>query len=154
MGVLDLADRSWPVLSLLMKGHAAMYRATGGRIGHRVPGFPPMLILEHVGAKSGEKRTSVLSYIHDGNDVAIIASKGGYPKNPAWFHNLKANPATHVRLGAERRPVRARVANQKEHARLWPVAVKAYPGYKTYQERTERQIPIVILERRAEADPR
>ena len=154
MGILDLADRAWPVLSRVMQAHRALYRATGGRIGHRVPGFPPMLILDHVGAKSGEKRTAVLSYIPDGNDVAIIASKGGHPKNPAWFHNLKANPVTHVQLGTERRPVRARVANEQEHARLWPVAVKAYPGYRTYQERTERQIPIVILERRAEADHR
>jgi deazaflavin-dependent oxidoreductase (nitroreductase family) len=107
-----------------------------------------MLLLDHVGAKSGVKRTAPLLYIKDGSDVVIVASKGGYPKHPAWFHNLRANPDTTVQIGSERRPVRARVASPEEHERLWPRAVAAYGDYARYQERTDREIPLVILERR------
>lgn len=146
--ILDLADRSWPVLRRLMGGHTAIYKASGGLIGHRVPGAPPMLLLEHVGAKSGTRRTSPLAYVSDGDDVILVASKGGYPKHPAWFHNLKANPETTVQIGRERRAVRARVATAAEHERLWPKAVATYSGYADYQKRTQRQIPLVILERR------
>jgi len=146
--VLDLADRSWPVLRRLVGGHTAIYKATNGAIGHRFPGAPPMLLLEHVGAKSGTKRTTPLVYVADGDDVILVASKGGYPKSPAWFHNLKAHPETTVQIGSERRPVRARVATQAERERLWPLAVKTYSGYADYQKRTERKIPLVILERR------
>jgi F420H(2)-dependent quinone reductase len=149
MGVLDLADRSWPVLRRLMAGHTAIYRASGGRIGHRVPGAPPMLLLEHVGAKSGARRTSPLVYVRDGDDVVLVASKGGFPKNPGWFHNLRANPDATVRIGRERRPVRARVATPQERERLWPKAVATYSGYAGYQARTDRTIPLVILERRS-----
>ena len=149
MGVLDLADRSWPVLRRLMGGHTFIYQASGGRIGHRFPGAPPMLLLEHVGTKSGERRTSPLAYVDDGADVVLVASKGGYPKHPAWFHNLKANPDAKVQIGRERRAVHARVATDAERERLWPMAVATYSGYAEYQERTERQIPLVVLEPRA-----
>jgi deazaflavin-dependent oxidoreductase (nitroreductase family) len=148
MDILKLADRSWPVLGRLMDGHKLIYRATNGLIGHRIPGLPPMLLLDHVGAKSGVKRTAPLLYIEDGADVVIVASKGGYPKHPAWFHNLRANPDTTVQIGSERRPVRARVATPEEHERLWPRAVAAYHDYERYQERTDRQIPLVILQAR------
>lgn len=152
MGVLDLADRSWPVLRRLMAVHTLAYRASGGLIGHRIPGFAaPMLLLEHVGAKSGARRTSPLLYIPDGDDVAIIASKGGYPKHPAWFHNLRANPETIARIGRERRPVRARVAAGAERERLWNRALELYPTYADYQRRTPREIPVVVLEPRDEA---
>ena len=78
----------------------------------------------------------------------IVASKGGYPKHPAWFHNLRANPDTTVQIGSERRPVHARVATPDERKRLWPKVVDAYGDYARYQQRTEREIPLVILERR------
>ena len=148
MDYLNLADRSWPVLRRLMGGHAAVYRATNGLIGHRFPGFAPMLLVDHVGAKSGTKRTSPLVYAEDGENVILVASKGGYPKNPAWFHNLMANPDTSVQIGSSRRQVHARVANPEERKRLWPVVVKVYAGYEDYQRRTEREIPLVILEPR------
>jgi deazaflavin-dependent oxidoreductase (nitroreductase family) len=128
-----------------MKGHTVVYRATGGLIGHRMPGAPPMLLLDHVGAKSGAKRTSPLAYVKDGNDFVIVASKGGHPKHPGWYHNLRANPDTTIQVGSKRRAVRARVANAQEHKRLWPKAVEAYSGYTGYQERTKRKIPLVIL---------
>ena len=147
--ILDLADRSWPVTRRLMAGHTALYRASGGRIGHTFPGFPSMLLLDHVGAKSNQRRTSPLLYITDGDDLVIVASKGGYPKHPAWLHNLRAHPETTVQVGAEKRAVRAREATPEEHARLWPKAVASYKGYSDYQARSKgRKIPLVILERR------
>jgi deazaflavin-dependent oxidoreductase (nitroreductase family) len=129
--------------------HTFVYRATGGRIGHTAPGLPTMLLLDHVGAKSGTKRTSPLLYMPDGENVFVVASKGGFPKHPAWFHNLKASPDTTVQIGRERRAVHARVATPEERERLWPIAVKTYPGYANYQARSKgREIPLVILEPR------
>jgi F420H(2)-dependent quinone reductase len=145
---MGLVDRSWPVLRRMMGAHELVYLATDGLIGHRFPGFPPVLLLDHVGAKSGIRRTTPLAYIEDGDDVVLVASKGGHPRNPAWFHNLRANPDTTVQIGSERRAVRARVAGPDERARLWPKVVAAYAGYRGYQERTQRQIPLVILEPR------
>ena len=131
-----------------MGGHAAIYRATNGMIGQRFPGLPPILLLDHVGARSGTRRTSPLAYVSDGDDVILVASKGGYPRNPAWFHNLMANPDTQVQVGSSRRQVHARVADPGERKRLWPEVVKAYRGYDDYQRRTDREIPLVILEPR------
>jgi F420H(2)-dependent quinone reductase len=145
---LDIGDKVWPLTRRVMGLHTFVYRASGGRIGHKFPGGPPMLLLDHVGAKSGKKRTSPLLYIDDGDSVVIVASKGGFPKHPAWFHNLKANPDTTVQVGTDRREVRARVATPEERKRLWPRAVETYSGYKQYQERTDREIPLVILEPR------
>jgi deazaflavin-dependent oxidoreductase (nitroreductase family) len=133
-----------------MSVHTFLYRRSGGRVGHRVPGLgPSMLLLDHVGAKSGAKRTSPLLYIPDGESVVIVASKGGYPKHPAWFHNLEANPDTTVQIGGELRPVHARVATPEERERLWPKVVETYRPYADYQARSKgREIPLVILEPR------
>ncbi len=146
MDVLWLADRSWPVLRRLMGAHTQIYRLTNGLIGHRVPGAPPMLLLDHVGAKSGIKRTIPLVYVDHDPAVVLVASKGGHPRHPGWYHNLRANPDTTVQIGAERRAVHARIATPEERKRLWPKAVATYAGYRGYQERTERVIPLVILE--------
>lgn len=131
-----------------MRGHVAIYRLTGGRIGQRFPGLRQMLLLDHVGAKSGTRRTTPLLYAEDPPNVVIVASKGGYPKHPAWYHNLRANPETEVQIGPERRRVHARVATEAERERLWPIAVAVYPTYQDYQRRTDRLIPLVILEPR------
>ncbi len=128
--------------------HSTLYRVSGGLIGHHVPGAPPMLLLDHVGAKSGARRTSPLAYLKDGDDVVIVASKGGYPRNPAWFYNLRANPDTSAQIGRERRKVHARVASASEREALWPRVCSLYGGYAGYQERTDREIPLVILEPR------
>jgi len=148
MGVLDIADRAWPVLRRVMGGHTQIYRLTRGRIGHRFPGAAPMLLLNHMGARSGTVRTAPLVYIEDGRDLVLVASKGGHPRNPGWYHNLRANPDTTVQVGAAIRPVHARVATAAERGRLWPLAVAAYSGYDGYQARTEREIPLVVLEPR------
>jgi F420H(2)-dependent quinone reductase len=173
MDYMSWVDRNWPLLRRLMKGHAVVYRATHGLVGHRFPGAPPMLLLDHVGAKSGKRRTTPLLYARDppsrgapsraypkgtypegtrrqagGSNVILIASKGGHPKNPAWFHNLMANPDTTIQIGSRRLNVHARVADPEERKRLWPVVVDVYGGYAVYQRRTEREIPVVILEPR------
>jgi len=148
MDYLGLADRSWPLLRRVMGAHTTAYRATRGVIGHRFPGAPPSLLLDHVGARTGTKRTSPLVYTVDGENLILVASKGGYPKNPAWFHNLLAHPDTTIQVGAERRPVRARVATAAERKRMWPLVVTTYSGYDEYQRRTEREIPLVVLEPR------
>jgi deazaflavin-dependent oxidoreductase (nitroreductase family) len=152
---LKVADRTWPTLIRLMGGHAKVYRATGGRIGHRVPGFPEMLLLDHVGAKSGEHRSTPLVFARDpssreagGSNIILIASKGGFPKNPAWFYNLRANPDTTIQIGSKRTAVHAREATPEEYDRLWKLAVEVYGGYEEYRRRTERQIPLVVLEPR------
>jgi deazaflavin-dependent oxidoreductase (nitroreductase family) len=127
-----------------MGAHGLIYRATGGLIGHHFPGAPPMLLVDHVGAKSGTVRTTPLVYVKDGRDVVVVAS-GGHPKHPGWYHNLRAHPDTTVQIGCQRRAVHARVASRDERARLWPKAIAAYGGY---QQRTNREIPLVILEPR------
>jgi deazaflavin-dependent oxidoreductase (nitroreductase family) len=140
------ADRLWPLLRLGTKAHVLVYRATRGLVGQRLPGGTPVLLLEHIGAKSRVKRTTPLVYVRDGENVVVVASKGGHPRHPAWFHNLQANPDTTVQTGSKRRAVRARIADPQERSSLWPRALEVYPGYEEYQQRTAREIPLVILE--------
>lgn len=137
----------WPLLRRAFQVHVALYRASGGRIGHRFPGAPPIALVDHVGARSGRKRTTPLAYFVDGDDVVVVASKGGHPQHPAWYHNLLANPDTTIQLGPERRAVRAHVADAEERARLWPKGVEANPRWGEYQKRATREIPMVILRR-------
>ena len=148
---LEIADRTWPVLRRLMGGHTTIYRATRGVIGHRIPGVGPMLLLDHVGAKSGTKRTSPLLYGRDSGNYVIVASKGGNPKNPGWYHNLRANPDTEIQVGSEKIPVRARVPQGEERDRLFAMMERIYSGYTDYAKRTGRKIPIVVLEPRPAA---
>lgn len=134
------------------KLHVALYRRSGGRLGGHLPGWPAarILLLDHVGARSGRRRTSPLMYHRDGDTVAVVASKAGQPTNPAWFHNLSASPETTIQIGRQVSSVRARVATDSERARLWPQFVAFYPGYEFFQRNaTGRKIPIVILDPRA-----
>ena len=131
-----------------MRGHAALYKATDGRIGGNLPGLPALLLLDHVGAKSGTLRTTPLVYMKDGEDLLIVASKGGYPSDPGWMYNLRAGPDTEVQIGRTRRKVHAREATPEERERLWPIAAKYNPPWGRYRERTTREIPLVLLEPR------
>jgi deazaflavin-dependent oxidoreductase (nitroreductase family) len=138
----------WRLFNTSAKGHTAIFRLTGGRIGGRMIGGP-ILLLHHVGAKSGKHRISPLLYLPDGERMVIVASKGGYTKHPGWFHNLRANPDTTVELPREGKvAVRARQAAPAEREELWPRVVDLYEGYATYQRSTSREIPLVILDRR------
>jgi deazaflavin-dependent oxidoreductase (nitroreductase family) len=145
---LDVADRLWPVLAPLMRGHAAVYRATGGRIGGHLPGLPALLLLDHLGAGSGKLRMTPLVYMPDGEDLLVVASKGGHPRDPGWMHNLRAHPDTEVQIGRERLKVHAREAEEGERDRLWPRAVEYNPHWGRYRERTSREIPLILLEPR------
>ena len=148
MDYLDLADHLWWLLGPLMRGHAAIYRTTGGLVGGNLPGVPPLLLLDHVGARTGHRRTTPLVYMPDGERMVVVASKGGYPKDPGWLHNLRAHPKTTVQVGRQTRRVRAREADAEERRELWPRAVKFNPLWGRYQERTPREIPVVLLEPR------
>jgi deazaflavin-dependent oxidoreductase (nitroreductase family) len=121
-----------------------LYRWTGGRLGGKVKGAP-VLLLDHIGRKTARARTAPVLYLEDGSDLVIVASRGGSDATPAWYLNLMANPSTEVRVGSEHRTVIARDATAEEKDRLWPRLVEMFPDYEVYQERTARQIPVVIL---------
>ncbi|HEY1355369.1 MAG TPA: nitroreductase/quinone reductase family protein [Solirubrobacterales bacterium] len=135
----------------LTKVHVALYRRSRGRLAGHLPGWPGarIVLVDHIGAKTGRERTSPLMYHEDGDRVVVAATKGGQPTNPAWFHNLMANPETTIQIGAETREVRARRATEEERERLWPGFVAFYPGYEFFRTNAgDREIPIVILEPR------
>jgi F420H(2)-dependent quinone reductase len=131
-----------------LTAHQWLYEKTDGRIGASIGGRP-MLLLRHVGRKTGHPRTSALLYVRDGDNYAVIASKGGDPKHPGWFHNVTANPDVEIQIGRTRIPVRARVAGGDERSRIWAKANEVNKGgYDVYQKRTDRKIPVVVLEAR------
>lgn len=131
-------------LNRLTAAHVAAYRRTGGRIGGKLKGAP-VLLLDHVGRKSGTQRTTPLLYLADGADLVVIASAGGREATPAWWVNLRAAPETTVQVGSERRRVRARVAGGEERERLWSRAADMFPDYDVYRQRTAREIPVIVL---------
>jgi deazaflavin-dependent oxidoreductase (nitroreductase family) len=121
-----------------------LYRRTGGRLGNKVKGAP-VLLLDHVGRKTGTTRTAPIVYLEDGDDLVVVGSRGGSDAMPAWFLNLIANPNTTVQIGRERRQVVARQATAEEKQRLWPRLVEMLPDFDAYQSRTDREIPVAIL---------
>ena len=127
--------------------HRVILKTTGGRQGWKAFGMP-VLELTTVGRRSGQPRSVMLtSPVQEGDALVIVASRGGDPHHPAWFLNLRDHPDVEVaRDGEARRPMRARVADADERARLWPRVVEAYKGYGDYQRRTDREIPLVLLE--------
>jgi F420H(2)-dependent quinone reductase len=141
------SSRFWKFFNAGARVNVALYRATGGRFGARI-GKAPILLLHHAGAKSGKERVSPLLYLADGDRLVVVASKGGTDKNPAWFHNLLANPETQVEVGRDRRQVRARKATDEEREAFWPRLVEMYKSYADYQRSTDRTIPVVVLEPR------
>jgi deazaflavin-dependent oxidoreductase (nitroreductase family) len=135
------------------RAQVRLYRLTNGRIGGtwRIgAGFRrpvPVLLLDHVGRRTGRRYTVPLLYLRAGDDLVVVASQGGLPRHPQWFHNLVAAPETTVQVGAEQRRVRARVAPAEEKRALWPRLVELYADFASYQSWTERDIPVVVLER-------
>lgn len=137
--------RAWQAMQA---SHLAIFRLSGRRLGTHI-GSLRVLFLHHYGAKSGVERISPLLYVEDGKNLAIIASKGGHQKHPAWFHNLKAYPDVRVEMRGEVRNVKARVAEGEEREKLWRKAAKVWPDYERYQQRApHRKIPVVVLEPR------
>jgi F420H(2)-dependent quinone reductase len=138
----------------LSRAHTVVYRLTRGRFGRNLrigAGFrkpAPTLLLEHRGRKSGKRFTSPVLYITDGPDVVIVASAAGRDEHPQWYRNLVADPYTHIEIGADRRPVTAVQADPDERARLWPRLVEAYADFNSYQSRTTRELPVMVLQPR------
>ena len=143
MDRIRAADRPWAVLRQAIKLHVMFYRATRGLIGDRLPGGLPVLLLDHVGAKSAVKRTTPLVYVSDGENIVIVASKGGDPRHPSWFHNLRANPSVTVELGDRSFPARAVVTAGEERDRLYGMISG---GASEYEKNTDRVFPVVVLE--------
>jgi deazaflavin-dependent oxidoreductase (nitroreductase family) len=127
--------------------HVKRYRETDGAEGHDWQGTQA-LILTTTGRKSGEERSTPLIYGRSGDDYLVVASKGGADDPPGWFLNLEANPAAEIQVLADRFAVDSRVATADEKPAMWATMVAAWPAYDDYQRKTEREIPIVVLERR------
>src|SRR4051794_19652401 len=127
--------------------HRALLKVTGGKFGWEA-GKMPVLELTTTGRKSGQKRAVMLtSPLQDGNTIVVVASRGGDDTHPAWFLNLRDNPDVEVAYkGAAKKPMRARVANAEERARMWPLVTADHKNYANYQTKTTREIPLVLLE--------
>lgn len=136
------------VLFKFLRIHDTVYQRTNGWIGHHIPGAPPSLLLHTIGAKTGVPRTNSLTYARDGRDYLVVASKGGDPRSPGWYHNLKADPNVAINVGPRRiraiaHPV---VSTDPEYARLWNVVnANNADRYAAYQAKTTRPIPVVRL---------
>lgn len=127
--------------------HRLIYRLTGGRIGHRAPGIRPrMLLLTARGRRSGVARTTPLMYFEIDGRIVVAATNNGRDRDPAWAGNLRANPEASVQLGSRRMRVHAREAEGEERRRLWAVMTAEHPLFALYEQRTDRRIPVVVLE--------
>lgn len=126
--------------------HVKRYRETNGAEGHEWQGTT-VLILTTTGRRSGTSRSTPLIYGRDGDNYVVVASKGGADEHPAWYLNLAADPEVEVQVLGDRFRARARPATAEEKPRLWQAAVERWPAYADYQRRTEREIPVVVLER-------
>ena len=125
-----------------------LYERSGGTEGTtlRDTGLP-VIIVTHIGNKTGAVRKTPLMRVRDGNSYVLVGSQGGAPTDPAWVHNLRANPDVEIRDEAVVRPMRVReVEDEAERSRLWQLAIAAYPPYAEYQERTARRIPVFVAE--------
>jgi deazaflavin-dependent oxidoreductase (nitroreductase family) len=122
------------------------FRANGGKVGGQFEGAP-MLLLTTTGAKSGKRFTTPLVHTNDGDRIVILASKAGAPTHPDWYYNLVKNPAVTVELGTETFEATATVVEGQDRERLYDAQATLMPGFREYQEKTDRVIPVVVLER-------
>ena len=127
--------------------HVRSYLETDGRVGYRWKEDAPIAILFTKGRRSGEERTNPLIFGRDGDNVVLVASKGGAPDDPGWFRNLQQTPEAEIQIMGDRWRVRARVAEGDERERLWKLMAGIWPHYDEYAEKTDREIPVVVLER-------
>jgi deazaflavin-dependent oxidoreductase (nitroreductase family) len=147
-----MALPSWVEQGLLprvLRIHDTVYQKTNGWIGHRAL-WIPSLLLHTVGAKTGKARTASLTYARDGDDYLIVASKGGDPQAPGWYHNLRKNPRVEINVGPRRFGVTARpvLPSDPDYSRLWEIVNKNNGNrYAAYQKKTSRPIPVVVLTR-------
>ncbi len=128
--------------------HRPLFRISRGKIGGKGLGMP-VLVLTTTGAKSGAPRSVMLtSPLQLGDSYVLVASRGGDDENPAWLHNLRAHPAVEIELDGRTRPMTARVADAEERAELWPRIIADHANYASYQSKTDREIPVVVLDPR------
>jgi deazaflavin-dependent oxidoreductase (nitroreductase family) len=134
------------VAKLVNAYHRTVFRATGGRVFGSLMGMP-VVLLTTTGRTSGKERETMLtSPVQDGDNVVLVASYGGDSRHPQWYRNLEANSECEIVFRGRTRRMRARTASSEERAELWPRVVAGYRGYADYQKRTDREIPLVILE--------
>jgi deazaflavin-dependent oxidoreductase (nitroreductase family) len=133
--------------NLFGEEHVRRYRETGGEVGHKWKRGSKILLLTTKGRKSGEPRTKPLIYEQDGDRYVIVASKGGAPEHPGWYRNLEQEPSVELQVRDEVFPARARKAEGEERKRLWKLVNEQWPDYDSYQTKTDREIPVVVLER-------
>ena len=124
------------------------FRANDGKVGGPFAGMQ-LLLLHTTGAKSGQRRVNPLAYRRDGDNLLVFGTRGGAPKHPAWYYNLRANPRVTVEVGNERFDANARVADADERDRLWEEAKQEITAFGNYESRTDRRIPVIVLERAA-----
>ena len=136
------SPRNW------VREQVELYESSGGTKGTTLSDTGlPVVIVTHVGNKTGAIRKTPLMRVKDGNNYVLIGSQGGAPTDPAWVHNLRVNPNVEIRDETVVRPMRVReVKDDRERTRLWKLAVAAFPPYADYQERTDRQIPVFVAE--------
>jgi deazaflavin-dependent oxidoreductase (nitroreductase family) len=140
-----------PDVTLLGDEHIRRYEETDGAVGHEWNGAT-CLVLTTQGRRTGQPRKFALIYARDGDDLLVVASKGGAPTHPGWYLNLTANPDVQVQVLGDRFGARARTASAEEKPRLWKIVTERWPNYDVYTTRTDREIPVVILEPTGDAD--
>jgi deazaflavin-dependent oxidoreductase (nitroreductase family) len=133
--------------SLFGENHVRRYRETDGEVGHIWKRGAKTLLLTTTGRKTGKLTTTPLIYQQAGDDYVVVASKGGSPEHPGWYRNLSKDPQVEVQVKGDVFNARARTAGGEERERLWKLATQQWPDYDAYQTRTEREIPVVVLER-------
>jgi len=125
--------------------HVTLYRLTNGRIGGKFIAGSPILLLTTTGRRSGKRRIRPLAYVRDADRFVLCASNGGSPHHPAWYHNLRATSRAEIQVGPEHLAVSAKTADPTERSQLFPRFVQMYKGYAGYEQKTSRQIPLVVL---------
>ncbi len=133
--------------SLFGEEHVRRYRETDGEVGHIWRRGAKVLLLTTKGRRTGEPRTTPLIYEQDGDRYVIVASKGGAPEHPGWYRNLAQEPQVELQIKGDVFAAHARTTTGEERRRLWQLAAHQWPDYDAYQQKTEREIPVVVLER-------
>ncbi|MEA2347285.1 MAG: hypothetical protein QOG62_1072 [Thermoleophilaceae bacterium] len=134
------------LVNLMTGAHVAAYRMSGGRIGGKMGQGARVVLLHHVGRKSGKERVSPLIGVLDGDKVVIAGSRGGSDATPAWWLNIRDAGRAKIQVGTDLREVRPRLAQGEERAALWPRLAAVWPDFEVYTTRTEREIPVIVLE--------
>lgn len=132
---------------LFGKEHVKRYQETDGEVGHEWENGTTTLILTTTGRKSGEQRSTPLIYRTHGDDLLVVASKGGDDSPPLWYLNIQADPEVRVQVKGDRFTARARTATPQEKPQMWRRMAEVWPAYDEYQTKTDREIPVIVLER-------